>query len=377
LSCGKSPVRTQTIEQRGYDFTTGELKVRIYDFHSLFASVVESSANEILENEEDIQIRESALRWKINAIPAMQRAVFQTEPIAAFGDAWGLIVEMQLFLEERSGKDLFGDSQGVAVSAARSLEGEIYQLVTSLVGSENARDLRVDMYNWAREHPQTNLSFRRRSGRTGESVLTARGLAGAGLSSVGQIDETVRDLSDRMTIYLEQIPKEIRWNARLLALETNRDIISPFKSDVESIDRSLAGIQKVLDDVPSLVESERQIVLEDLDTKLKEALEGIDRLRIAAADGLQGERAILLQELNKMLETSLAKLDRERAQMTADLQAITAQSLEQASQESQELVDHLFWRVLQLLLIAVVLFTLSSILIRYVFRDRRTTASGK
>jgi hypothetical protein len=70
------------------------MRVRLYNYLSLFASVVQSTANEILGNEDASDIREAALRWKINAIPAMQKAIFQTELIAAWGDAWGLTVEM-------------------------------------------------------------------------------------------------------------------------------------------------------------------------------------------------------------------------------------------------------------------------------------------
>jgi hypothetical protein len=359
------------MEQRGLELTTGEVRVRAYDYQALFASVVESSANEILEKEDDIHIRESALRWKVNAIPAIQKAVFKVEPIAALGDAWGLTVEMLLFFEEGAGKELFGESQSVAVDASRYLESEMYLLANDFIGSENAKERRAEMYSWARENPQRSLSFARRSGMTGASILTARGLSGGGLGSVGQIDETVRDMSDRLTIYFEQIPKAIRWNARLLALETNRDIISPFKSDVESIDRSLMGIQKALDDLPSLVGSERQLVLEDIDKKLKETLEAVDVLRIATVDVLQSERGILLEELNQQLEASLGSLEQERAQLIADLETLTAQAIEQGSQETRELVDHLFWRVLQIVLVAVVLFTLASILIRHMFRERR------
>ena len=371
VSCAKSRVRTPTMEQRGIELTTADLKVRIYDFRSSFASVVESSANEIIENDEDIQIHESALRWKVNAIPAVQKAVFQADPIAAFGDAWGLTVEMLLFFEEGAGKDLFGDSQSFAVDASRFLESEMYQLVTSLVGSERAKARRADMYSWAREHPQQSLSFRRQSGMTGAAILTAKGLGGGGLSSVGQIDETVRDLSDRLTIYIEQIPKEIRWNSRLLALELNRDIIAPLKTNVESIDTSLAKIQALLDSTPDLIGSERELVRRDFDGKLDETMKAVDAQRIATVEVLQEERMILLQELSQLLDASLATLDQERVQLVSDLEAITARSIEQGAQESRVLVDHLFWRVLQIVLIAVVLFTFSSILIKHLFRERR------
>jgi hypothetical protein len=371
FGCAKSRLRTPTMEQRGIELTTGEMRVRLYDYLSLFASVVQSTANEILENEEDSDIREAALRWKINVIPAMQKAVFQTEPIAAWGDAWGLTVEMQLLFEEGARNKAFGDSQGLAVDASKRLEAEVYRQVTAVVGSERAREVRVEMYNRARENPRMDLTFGRRSGMTAASLLTARELSGSGLSSVAQIDETVRDLSDRFTIYIEQIPKEVRWNSELLVLRLNRDIIDPFKTDVESMDRSLEGIHKALEEVPSLIGSERRLVLEDLDLKLAETLNAIDVQRIATVDVLQDERVILLQELNKQLETSLASLEQGRVLLMSELQTLTAQSIEQGSQETKELVDHLFWRVLQLLLVAVVLFALSSIFVRRIFGPRR------
>lgn len=370
-SCAKSPVRTPTMEQRGIELTTAEMRVRLYDYQSLFASVVQSTANEILENEDDHKIRESALRWKINANPAMQKAVFQAEPIAAWGDAWGLTVEMQLLFEEGAGKQFFGESQSLAVNASKLLEAEVFRQATSIVGSERAREVRTELYNRARENPPSDLSFGRRSGMTAESLLTAKELGGGGLKSVGQIDDTVRDLSDRLTIYIEQVPKEIRWNSELLVLELNRDIIAPLKTNVESIDRSLVGIQKALDEASALIGSERQLVLEDLDVKLAETLKAIDVQRLATVDVLQEERVILLQEMNRQLVASLTALGQERAQGLSDLEALTAQSIEQGSRKTKELVDHLFWRVLQILLIAVVLFTLSSILIRRIFRERR------
>ena len=116
---------------------------------------------------------------------------------------------------------------------------------------------------------------------------------------------------------------------------------------------------------------ERQLVLEDLDVKLSETLKAIDVQRIATVDVLQEERVILLEELNRQLEASLASIDRERVELMSELQTLTAQSIEQGSQETKELVDHLSWRVLQLLLIAVVLFTLSSIIVRRFFGQRR------
>ena len=84
--------------------------------------------------ETDPSIREAAVRWKINSIPAMQAAVFQLDPLAALADAWGLCAQMERFFATGAGKDLFGDSQRIAVQDSLTLSEEAAALARSVVG---------------------------------------------------------------------------------------------------------------------------------------------------------------------------------------------------------------------------------------------------
>jgi hypothetical protein len=104
-ACGGKRVRTPYMETADQvTVTAAELRVYVYDYASLFASAVEATADEILSREDDPGVRAAALRWKINALPRMQRAVFQTDPLAALQEAWGLTFQMLHFFEKGRGR---------------------------------------------------------------------------------------------------------------------------------------------------------------------------------------------------------------------------------------------------------------------------------
>ena len=61
----------------------------------------------------------------MNAIPACQRAAFQSDPLAGYLDVWVLCEQMLQYFERGEGRDLFGEWQPIAVGAARQLVEEI------------------------------------------------------------------------------------------------------------------------------------------------------------------------------------------------------------------------------------------------------------
>ncbi len=112
------------MEALGVSTTTSELRFHVYRYESVFAAAVQTAADKIAL-EEEAAYREVSIRWKINSIPAMQAAPFQLDPLAAFADAWGLTAQMERFFSVGAGKDIFGDSQHIAVDASRELVAEI------------------------------------------------------------------------------------------------------------------------------------------------------------------------------------------------------------------------------------------------------------
>jgi hypothetical protein len=91
--------------------------------------------------------------------------------------------------------------------------------------------------------PYPRPVLRQPLGRLKASPLTAAEWRGDGLRSVAQIDETARDLSDRMTIYAEQLPQIARWQSEILLMESQRKYIAKPLASVDGVDRSLNSIR--------------------------------------------------------------------------------------------------------------------------------------
>jgi hypothetical protein len=358
---GCASVRRQTPSMEKYpevQVTKGELRVRVYNYQNHFAAVVQSAADAIIENERGLGIQEAAIRWKVNAIPAVEKAVFQTDPLAALGDAWGVTVAMARYLDEGEGRALFGASQSLAVEAAHRLESDIEQLAETVAGAPRAERARQRIERWIRANPIRDLTFGRRSGMMDLSITTAAELGVSGLQAVGEIETTARDLSERLTVYFERLPKQIRWNAELVVIEVMREFGGQVFSDIGSIEESARGVRSFLDATPDLVRSEREAIIQAMNRELENTLESVDRQRVATLGTLQGERSIILETLQSELQWGLEAVRQERVAALADLEALSQQMIETSTRNvesaAQRIVDRLFWRALFLLLLAAI-----------------------
>lgn len=344
--------------------TSGELRVRVYEYQKLFTATVQSAADAIIAKERDRDVREAAIRWKINAISGMQSAVFHADPLAGFGNAWGLTIQMADFFETGAGKSLFGDSQAIARREAHWLEEEIFALATLIGNPTAASNIRRELKEWARENPLLNINFGSRSFMTDAAAVTASELGAAGLNAVGRIEETARDMTDRLSIYADQLPKETRWHAELVVLQSRTEFIDEMLDDIASVDASIQKLERFFDESPDLIASERQVILAELRRELGAALESIDRQRIQTLDALSKERALILEALVTDLERAFATIQQERIQAITELDVLTQQAVHDTFQGTRAIVDLVFWRMLQLILIIVAIITLAWIIRR-------------
>lgn len=346
-----------------------ELRVRVYAYEGHFAAAVQSGADEILTKERDYDVRQAALRWKINAVPAIQKAAFQADPLAALGDAWTLAIQMARYFDGGAGKELFGESQAVAVEAARSLESEAYELAVSIGGSSAASEIKRDFEHWAEGHPIVDINFGRRSVMTEASAITARSLRVGGMSAVGQMDRTLRDIADRLTVYTDQLPKQARWHAELVIAQAYREFGEKLVHDIDSIDDSAKSLDTFFNEkTPELISSEREAAVQEIRRELDELF---DQERVVLLEALATEREVIFEELDQQIQVALAALRQERIETTADLDALATRTLEQSSREARALTDHFFQRALQLLVVALVGVLVIGVILRLIGRRSR------
>ena len=339
------------------DETRYELRILMYDYASYFSAVVGGAADTIVEAEEDRDVQKAALRFKIHAIPTMQKAVFQSDPLAGLADAWALSVQMRRFFENGSGREVFGGSQSVAVDGARHLEEEAVVLVESVVGAETRAQSSPEVERWAEANPLSTLAFGRHANSLDLATVTAARWGSGALRSVGQIEELARDLTDRLAVYAEQTPNLARWEAELLALEMESRIVKPLWADIESLERSAAsldgsikGIRGFIDETPNLVAQERARVLEAVRNERAAILGDIDRQRLSTLLAFRAEREEIFSGVKALREVLLGDFKAARTAMQGDVD----EGSQRLAVQTDALLNRLFLRALLLLGLAFV-----------------------
>ena len=365
--------------QFGVQQTTAEMKVHLYEYLRWFSTEVAAAADDVLITEKDPTVQEAALRLKANAVTSMQTAVFQRAPLGALADAWALTAAMARFLEDGRGKDLFGGSQPRVVEALDGLEIEVEELAQGIVGKQRVDAVRPEIQRFVRDNPLRDLSFGRRSAGLHASAVTAAAWGTDAVSSVAQLDETARDLTDRLTIYAEQLPQIARWQGGILVLQSQRDVLSKPLAEVEGIDGSLAGIDRRLGTIdenfgavtgfvtgaPALIAAERALMLEAIARERATILSEVDRQRIATLAALIAEREAVLAAIADLRGASFTDLGTETQRSLDRIDKLSTATVQDVGRVSRDTINHLFWRALELLLVGCAAFAVLVLILRH------------
>jgi hypothetical protein len=362
--CAKSPptlIDTLDDPQMGRE----ELRARLYQYVRRFTSETEIAVYDIIEESADLDQGRRALIWATSVVPAAQSAAFQSDPAAGLIDAWALAAQQRDFFETGLADDAFGEYQHIPIATSHAVLDEIESIARALAPNDFDR-MKGTIEDWVAQNPIDNLLFNRQS----TAPLTAAALGPASssaLSAVGSMSDEVRDLSARLSVYNEIIPRMARWQAGILLtaeaggasiIEALRDIEIHARG-VQDIAAFLDSTQVFIDSLPNLISSERQAVMNDITREriavmreisalLNLTLEAIDRERLAVMNGVTEERIAALQEVDAIAAR------------------LTELALSQAEVRIEAAIDHLIWRMAQVLAVfAVLLAVVGFFVLRY------------
>ena len=344
-------------------FSSEELRLRINNFTLKFSGRVESAADQIIANSDDKLIKQNALIWKLNSIPTVNEAVFIAEPFAAAIDTWAFSLQMLNFFDSGNGKNLFGTHQSVAINTSKIIESQIKQLVY-----EGLLDTELDfaakyVYPWVKDNPIKDISFTRESTIDITAKLISdrkRNLA----SSVGEIETTVNDLSMKLNIYYDQLPKLASWRLELLANTfMHNDKIDSLHNYISSITDSFERISAMIGDSENL-----------LDTSIMETFDRVEKLRLNVKRDLQYEREILLSAISDERSIILKDINKQRLETIKDFKILSEELIGKVSVTANDSIDHFFIRLFQLV---VIIFLIGAIFI-FIFNKyfQKQTAEG-
>jgi hypothetical protein len=351
--------------------TREELRARVYDYVRIFAGTVEDAAYGMVIGSEDIVIARDALVWVSSAVPAIQSAAFKTDPASGLVDVWALSLQQREFFEH-SGRDYtFGEWHDSAVRASRDLVAYVEQIGRDLTSPADYERISGNIEAWAAEHPLESILFVRET--TAPLTAAMLGSPGSGVfSSVGNMAEEVRDLSARVAIFAELVPKQARWQAALL-LTAEAGGVS-FQQLLREIGGYAAGISDItvfLDSVPELISTERAAVMNDvtaermavmrelrslLDETLSTALGAVNQERVAVMDGVTEERVAALRDVDA-IATRLAD-----------------DAIDSAMLRVNDAIDYFYWRLIQVLAVLLVLLAIAGFVAIRIVTKRLATA---
>jgi len=196
-----------------------QLRARVSDLADRLAGRLERTADRIITEAQDKAVSRRALAFKVDAVPAVYAATYRTDPLAATLDAWGFVFQLRDYIANGAGRDIFG-TQGPAVEAeVGDLLADVDAFVKDITTSQQRFDVaRAKVERWAKGHPVEH-TFSARA--TVTPVLAEwRSEDRDAFLAVGEVTETIQNLSERLNTYAALLPRQARWQAELLVSET-------------------------------------------------------------------------------------------------------------------------------------------------------------
>jgi hypothetical protein len=311
FACASVPQQSSLSRAVNSEASASEMRASETALAINIPGAIEASSDEIIAKSSDPKVRRSALRYKMDVIPAYYMALFDVDPLASALDAWVLSIQLQQYLSDGPGRDRFGAQQSIALDAATRIRE---QVETTMKGvskrPERFAGARDKVEAWTKEHPIAgNISSR-------PSILPLLAqMAGSPDSSiwgaVGDVSATIGDISTRLDLYASYLPKASRWQGELLLDE----LIARDESLLTL--STLASLKKTSDRVDELVTPEAiheatSFAIAAFRVERVQAMAAVDKMRVETLSYLTGEREVALASVNTQRVEVMADIDRQR-----------------------------------------------------------------
>ena len=345
LGCNTAPSKPSLMANMAKeDLTVYQLRAADYEYASRFSQLVSATATDIIAATDDAAVREHALQWRMWAMPQARSAAFDQDPFAGLIELWILAQQQHRFFTDGPGEDWFGDLQPRAVETTAHLEAVSEALLSEVMSEDQVDRMRETGKAWVEEHPIEGKLYVRPTARADLATFVTQEQHG-GLKAVGSMEETVRDLSDRVTILSAQMPVEARWQAEYLIEALFEDRVH---GRIDSIVGSLDDFSGFLDTFEGTLSAQTETLLAGIERERLTVFEAIEEERIAIVDALDHERTSILEKLDAQLTAASAELD----------------------SVGKGLIDYFFLRLIQVLVVTGIVVFLAVLLMRLAFRRR-------
>ncbi|NPC75235.1 chemotaxis protein [Corallococcus sp. AB004] len=324
------------------DLSVAVMRTRVRDLARRFSGLIEALADDLAARSGSPHVASAMLRFKANAVPAVQSALFQPDPVAALIDTWTLLAQIEDSLPQTA-VDASPELLAHAHDALVALESEVEAEWREVTGREDVTQTRDKVHAWAAAHPLTGPLVTRESTTALLASLTE--VTGGGLRSTaaGLVEDT-RDLTARVDLYATSLPRQARWQAELVATDalhapTVQAALAELGRTVDLLDR----VGALAANSPALIERERRAVLDAVHAE-----------RLGLQEFITGERRAVLADVDRERQAVEAALHAERVATFQQLDGLARGWVDHAFDRLGPLVDRVFlWLTLLAVLLGV------------------------
>ena len=364
LGCQQVPKHQGLLEREAADtqLSAHQLRVMVNELVVHMADRIEIRADEILASTPDPVIRRNALLWKINGISSCFQAGTRPDPLASYLDVWILNRQMLHMFHAPPAAAHFGQWQPMVVAECDAFDRRLQHISQTLGGKLRLGEEFVTRF--ANDFPLTSLYFDREpiASRYIEAVQEPEREM---LQVIANLGEDVDELKKLSVLFAEHLPKQVRWEAQLLLVDTSQlGIVQQPLQDISTTAAAISRVSHVTDALPELVARERQALEAMVAAERQATLRDVDRMRLDTVAHLETERAVILDAISRERMATLNALSNERQAFSKELRsvthdalqttdAITRQRANELTQEAPHLIDHFFWRTMQLALLGI------------------------
>jgi hypothetical protein len=345
LGCNTTPSKPSLMANMAKsELTVYQLRAMDYEYAARFAQLVSAAVSDIVAASDEQRIRDNALQWRMWAMPQARSAAFDQDPFAGLIELWILARQQHQFFNSGGGKDWFDGQQPRALETTLHLQNESERMLAAVISQDLADGMRATGEAWVEAHPIEGQLYVRPTARADLASLVSQEQHG-GLKAMGSMEETLRDLSDRVTILSAQTPLEVRFHAEYLVSSLFEDRV---ETRVDSVVRSIDEMAEFLDSFEGTLSAQTEALLA-----------GIERERITVFDAIEAERIDIVAALGDERTAILNELDSQLAQASVELDLV-----------GKGLIDYFFLRLVQVLVVMGVVLFLIVLLVLSVFRRR-------
>jgi len=291
----------------GLDLSTNELRFVLLDYHDYIVATIEDATRHMASLQTDRQEKLNTVVWRSNLVSAAQEFAFEADPLAGLTEMYVLSRRQLTYFESPAAEQLFGPPHTLAVEAARSIHQRARDLAYYITDVADLETRLARLDSVAAADPLGDLAFFEGSGlNLPESFVPE---AAGGLATLGSIEQTTRDLSDRVNVYYRYLPRQLRWEMERVALIAYEEYGEELSADISGISSALSSLdQRVATITDSLVAEIQAFAAESVARERSTILTEIDRERLATIDALRAELQLVLADVERQRTETLRSM---------------------------------------------------------------------